>query len=241
MSEMYNPNEEAMRQRVELIANEPGAIEAIRDTWLFMTGDDMPDSVIEEAHRRAAESPQSEDLWQLKFLVQSADPVLKTPLGKVFVRSALGVVHTDDITPNSEMPHQDPFCRELVGLLGERILDTAYLACGEAIEATISETKCAIAATDDPYEATRLITLAIGPYVDAFRSTCDGVEAREAILKDSEGNQINHIVKLSPQTVALDSDHRFVPSCLSVSIIIASFLKQVGVDEILHAGVLADP
>jgi hypothetical protein len=239
MSEMYNNDEESLRGRVEVLVSEPEFIEAVRDTWSFMTGEEMPDEVLEMARSRALNNPNSPDLWQLKFLYQYTDPALQTPLGKLFLTSRQKMIDTDEVVPESRMPTQDPFNRELISLLGEQILNTAYKACGGDIEEVIEATKTSLLETDDPFVATTVVCDALAPIIAALHAQDEAGKEREQLLKDDKGHQINHIVKLSPLTVTVDSDQRFVPSCLSISIILASLLKKIGVEDVLHAGVLA--
>ncbi len=204
-----------------------------------MTGGEMPDSVIEIARSRAMGNPYAPDLWQLKHFVQYTDPTLQTPLGKLFISRKHNLIETDEVSPNSGMPLQDPFSRELISLLGEQILDTAYLSCGEGIDEVIETAKAELEQIEDPFEATKIVCKTVGLLVDSLRELdAEGLE-REAMLKDEKGQQINHILKLSPMTVSLDNEKRFMPSCLSISIICASLLRKIGVDEVLHAGVLA--
>lgn len=241
MSERREMADHALQMKVESMAARPHVIGAIKDTWRFMTGEEMPEDVVEAARRNGTEELPF-PLWGLKLAVQAANIGQVNEDRRVFVESQglgqkLSLLQAQ-VSGELDFPPPDPEITTLISSLGERIIDTAYLCLGPDIEDKMAKTKAKLEKTYNPRKAISILVKAFAPYIVKFAEMDDEKKELESALKDENGRQLNHILKLSPRNISTEEGVGFKPSCAALSMIAASFFRQCGVDSIIHAGIM---
>lgn len=181
----------------------------------------------------------------------SPEAVIVQKLGTKGVRAALDFIYKSETLLPGELEDkaQDPDCitsesplldhpeyfsdsvdftaLKKAEALGEALLDQAYRCLGTDVEDKIqqyreaSDSEAQIAVLKWLHQ--RLVDITVPPLTDPN--------------DDEEDDLFYHPIRLSPKAIGVFPDHAIGPTCLGVSILAASFLKQAGA-EMLHAGVI---
>ena len=213
----------------------PAFVDTVADTWDFMTGEEMPNDVKDAAFEEKDRDCAQPSAWSQKFkLQQDMNDSLKS-------HHKRPKVYTDEFSSELvealELPGPDKATSELVAALGRRILEDAYTAYGPLADESI---KIAKEGFEDPGNSdldrtihvfNALITLT----ESAFRGKKQG---HQGIFNDSEYRS-GQVLNLRPCSVWRGDRLVVRPSCLLQSIMVASFLRKVGVADLYHVGIPA--
>lgn len=227
----------------DVLANEEQIVSAIADTWEFMTGAPMPPEVVINARRVPPEAASS--VWSDALIFEALSNSRLTKIARYIKNhsnigeqgSPVALVQEAGFI---DLPAPNPFLTSLITQLGEAVLDTAYKGLGPGADIAVHE--FLESAKDDMSDFEKFCLL-VEKFNEAFTGTeetdhHENTENSENYFKDSEGRTVNHILKLSPYYIQKLSSEGVKPTCLSLSIMAASFFRKCGIDTMFHVGVV---
>jgi hypothetical protein len=213
---------------------------AIQKTALYMTGMPLP-----HGEYPALDDYGETNCWYVKFLLQH---IVNEHYRYPHLRrnnSAEAVIVTDTLRNLDDLPRPSRHFEKKLKVLGGHILSTAYRCLGDGIDQRIQEITARLHNNQgDEVDKILLINKFLNTEIDNFLN-------RSKSEQDSGSNELGgvhrelfqntraefHMLGLSPEILSVSIDYGNKPTCLAVSIISASLLRQLGVEDVLYCGV----